>query len=543
MTLYVRSSVILILLAAFGAVMPPPAVARDDTRIPDLVGCSDGQKNRLRLLWREAHDAVWKAERMITEIARMDSSAQQAHVWSLDHIENLTSSSPRTYFGEHVGHKYAKIVLQALRKAERRFRGGGGAGVLKIKKLRCGQPIAASRNEHFDVCPAGTRRSGPPPAYHAPAGTIVLCPGFWNEQNSPFSDETTKRFQGVRLLVHETFHYLSIDSCPTRRTTCGRYITDYHGDGAGGIKDKKYYSGDIIGLANRSRKYAVRTPDAYAYFAANVYYTRPKFLHVWRNRPPDQPPSRTSAGVRPEVRTNLSWSQLASLKASKADKQKLVDVETYVSAGQRRYMGFWSAGGGKSYLNQHDNWEDFVANWRENRARFELIDLEPYPVGNGTKYLALYIENPRRGQSGGVFKLTWSAFEQRWRSMPDNQYLADVEITGSGSNRQFHGVWRLRDDRRPKGALLINQSPEALTTFVNGDGNTQQLVDLERYLVGGQEKFLGVWRRTGVRQGAVWFSQNESILADHWRTSRRIGQSPVDFDLIVEYPLRFKPDQ
>ena len=62
--------------------------------------------------------------------------------------------------------------------------------------------------------------------------------------------------------MHEVFHWLSID---------GKYVTDYHGDGAKGLPDQKYYGdANALMLAEQKPAWAIYNNDNYARFARRV---------------------------------------------------------------------------------------------------------------------------------------------------------------------------------------------------------------------------------------------------------------------------------
>jgi hypothetical protein len=108
-----------------------------------------------------------------------------------------------------------------------------------------------------EVCPAGNPSSnGPPSAYHAPVGTVVTCPSFWNSLGNQFVEPEIKLSSAARTLVHEMFHWLSAD---------GRYVTDYHTDGLKGENNDKYYGpAEATSLAEHKQSWAIYNNDNYA---------------------------------------------------------------------------------------------------------------------------------------------------------------------------------------------------------------------------------------------------------------------------------------
>lgn len=248
---------------------------------------------------------------------------------------------------------------------------------MKIRKLRCGQPIAAAQNEHTDVCPATGTGGNAPSAYHAPAGTIVTCPSFWNAMNNQFASVESRKDAAARTLVHEVFHWLSVDDCPSRRTTCARHVSDYHGDGVGGIPDRYWKGADRAREpARRAPRLATRNNDNYAYFVYFVYFvydvaTSKPYVHgVW------VPQSGGSRDDYSHVHM-LPWNAFVAQWRARAADFALVDISTYVSFGTRLYSGLWHKDPGRNgalfYLT---SWQSFVDKWRELNSKQELVDVE-----------------------------------------------------------------------------------------------------------------------------------------------------------------------
>jgi hypothetical protein len=237
------------------------------TPMPAIKGCSSEQEAFLKQAWRRAHYFTWRADRLAAYVNSQPAD-ERAALWSRDLSDSSLSSAPRRWFGPYDGDR-AAFVAEALHKAERRFEMRGSI-VKGIHTLRCGSPIAPSVDKSIDVCPAhNVGSNGPPSAYHAPVGTIVTCPSFWDAANDDSVDPEVRLNDAARRLVHETFHWLSVDA---------KYVVDYHADGAGGMKDDKYYGVDkCTTLAEQKPSWAIRNNDSYAHFAEAVGLAAPSY--------------------------------------------------------------------------------------------------------------------------------------------------------------------------------------------------------------------------------------------------------------------------
>ena len=62
-----------------------------------------------------------------------------------------------------------------------------------------------------------------------------------------------------------------------------------------------------------------------------------------------------------------------------AQELRLIDLETYVIDGNRKYAGVWRGGSDGYYLWSGVHWDSIVAKWQELAAQnLRLIDLESY---------------------------------------------------------------------------------------------------------------------------------------------------------------------
>jgi hypothetical protein len=445
------------------------------TPMPSIKGCSSAQGATLREAWRLAHFTTWRARRTVDWIESRPR-AERAALWSRDFVAGDDwSASPRRWFGSY-DRGHADFVRKALAKGDARFR-KQGKHVEGIRTLRCGQPIARKRDAHTDVCPTtGGGRNSPPGAYHAPVGVIVTCPSFWNAVRNPFVSPTVRMWNAAGDLVHELFHWLSVD---------GRYVVDYHADGVGGHPDGYYYGIDkVTYLAEKKRSWATRNNDTYKFLARGLGSSEPLFTGNWGDK---------EAGVAGALFLDQTWAQLVARWGELgAQGQYLADIETYVRGGARRYSGLWRRGPGNGDLFQ-GTWQQFVAHWESVKRTQDLVDVEVFPSGGGLRYLGVYRHKPgpHVGDGGVLAGLSWSQLVDRWREFAPVAYLADVETYVSGGQRRYIGVWRAGTGT---GSLLQRSSWSPFAEYKRSRNGIEQLIDFEQYVAGGRWHFIGVWR-------------------------------------------------
>lgn len=228
------------------------------TPMPDFKGCSSSQIAFLKDAWRQAHIYTWRSARLLDYIKSRPAS-ERADLWRTDHVAGSTAApSPRTWFGPYDSERADK-ARAAVEKALARFEARGDV-VKRIGTIRCGRPIAPAADVNVDKCPSSNPGgNGAPSAYHFPIGTVVTCEEFWDNVGD---DREAALAVSAKILVHEVFHWLSVD---------GKYVTDYHGDGAKGMVDQKYYGdANALMLAEQKPGWAIYNNDNYARFARRV---------------------------------------------------------------------------------------------------------------------------------------------------------------------------------------------------------------------------------------------------------------------------------
>lgn len=447
------------------------------TPMPSFKGCSDQQENVLRQAWRRAHYFTWRANRVVSFI-RSSPNGERSELWNRDLSDSQWSPAVKRWFGSYDNDR-AAFIDKAIDKAEARFEMRGEV-VKGITTIRCGSPIAPAANEHTDICPAGNPGgNGAPSAYHAPVGTIVTCPSFWNNVNNGFVPFEDRLNNAAKTLVHELFHWLSVDS---------KYVVDRHADGAGGHEDKKYYGLDnVTYLAKHKPSWAIRNNDTYAFFARAVGLAAPSYNGLWI---PKESPG-TGGFFH-----SMTWDELVDKWKALDGQQYLADVESYVVEGKRKFLALWRIGTGNGALYLND-WHNFSKTWGELKDRQELIDIETYPTTDGRRYLGIWRLKPdgQQGDGGLLNGLSWDELVAKWKQFADVAYLADVETYVEGDNRKYIGVWRIGGGQS---ALFQHGEWDTFAKTKVDMNNTQQMIDYDRYQdLNGNSHFVGVWRTPG----------------------------------------------
>ena len=491
----------------------PPDMPK--TPFPEFKGCSASQTAFLKEAWRAAHYATWRSSKVLGHIMA-GSESERSELWSRDYVAGLVeSTSPRTWFGSY-DRQRAEQVRDALGKALERFEMRGQV-VKGIGTVRCGRPIAPAKDENVDVCPGSNPgSSGPPSAYHFPIGTVVTCEPFWDRVNNASGREALDA--AVRTLVHEVFHWLSVD---------GKYVTDYHGDGVKGQPDQKYYGPDkATYLAGNKPSWAAHNNDNYAFFARHVGAYEPTFTALFVPKE-----GSGTAGFY----VDLSWESLVEKWNALGANQYLADVESYVVNGQRRYLAVWRVGKGNGALFA-STWNEFTKKFAEWKDTQDLIDVETYMSGDTRMFLGVFRHKQEKAGDGGLLAgLTWQGLLEKRKEFADKAYLADVEAYEDGGVRKYIGVWRVGKNN---GAFYVYANWNDFDAKADELRSSQQLADFDQFLDDGQWHYLGVWR-TAAPPSQLFRKLTKAQLFEKWK--ERAGTATlVDVEEYTALPALVK---
>ena len=467
------------------------------TRHPKLKGCSSSQGQWLRKAWRRAHYYTWRADKLTDHVRHADD---RKAAWNQDFAAGDNDSpSLRRWFGSYDSERM-RYVDDAVEKGLGRFR---DVGNVEIKKLRCGSPRAPSADAHTDSCPSSNSGNGPPSAYHAPVGTIVTCGTFWNDANNPFLDFEERLDDSADTLIHETFHWLSVDA---------KYVVDYHADGAGGHKDKKYYGADAVDYLSRKKaSWAIKNNDTYAFFALAAGRHERTWAGVWA--------AKEAAPDTGALFFDMSWEKLVRKWEELASQgQYLADVESYLRSGDRRYAAVWRIGSRNGALYRQP-WSDFESTFKRLRATQNLIDVETTGTGSDRRWVGVWRGKPtRQTKDGGLLvDLSWEQLLAERERVKSYAYLGDIETYVKSGQRRFAAVFSIGtggDALRWSGtADDFNSTKKALDP-------TMQLVDYERFLTDdGKPNWLSVYRPAPAGGGGVKGGMSPSSLVQRWEDS------------------------
>ncbi len=212
---------------------------------------------------------------------------------------------------------------------------------------------------------------------------------------------------------------------------------------------------------------------------------------VWRsgNQETEVLMSRTPSGFHQTVN---DWHK---------DGKRLVDLETHLVDGQRRWSGLWRPGSDRARHDLSMSLSELKsAATKNHRDKLRIVDLETYVQGGKRRWAAVW----RSGTHRQYFEHAIDASNLNARlnaRHADKLRVVDLETYVEGGKRKYAVVWSAGNYPNYVSVNLSAGQLSSLAKERHADG--LRLVDLERYTSGGKERFAGVWRSGS---DANWYS-------------------------------------
>lgn len=220
-----------------------------------------------------------------------------------------------------------------------------------------------------------------------------------------------------------------------------------------------------------------------------------RMVAVWR---------QTGNAEETVIRRGLTHDNFLQERNAMQDKDwYLVDMETYLDDGVRKWGGIFRKGVTSTSIWRNFTTDGFFEKWEEeNAAGRRLIDIEAYESGSEIRWAGLF----QSGNSGNY--AMWRGFssedfgDKHEEMKAQGRKLIDVETYTVGNSRKWAGVWL------GTGAYLLNrnyQQDEFVQLCRERADAGYRLVDVETYMDGNVRKFAGVWEPDTTPE-ARWFN-------------------------------------
>lgn len=235
----------------------------------------------------------------------------------------------------------------------------------------------------------------------------------------------------------------------------------------------------------------------FLFVSVNNFAQAEKYLGVWRASNGDN-----------QVLKFYEWEELVEKWKELGEKgMRLQDLEAIKYGDDVRYIGTWVSGKGKYALYAFDNFKDFADKWKSmlDEKGLQLIDVEVVPMGDKNFYIGVW--DTGKGGSALFQYNNWDDFVAKWKELAkDNRVLIDVEAFNNNGNTNYVGVWETGNgaDQRLYAADSYEKFEAKWKEFNKED---LRLVDIDISAVKGGELFVGVWNK-GTGGHYMWYLTN-----------------------------------
>jgi hypothetical protein len=217
------------------------------------------------------------------------------------------------------------------------------------------------------------------------------------------------------------------------------------------------------------------------------------------------------------------------------------DFEVYYEDGELLWDGVFRYGGGGNEVMWRDlDHAGFFRKWEEqSQLGYRLVDLETYLVGGQRRWAGLF--NLDVGQFKMVLDYRTDDFRNKQEELRQQGYqLIDIETYTMDGQRYWAGVW---NDGRPDSLLDLN-----LSTTAFGALRTQRetagwrLRDIEAYIISNQlRRWAGIWEPSNVDEQFKDTSYCEIVEAHKILNETRIEYEMFDLEKVPP-PDTIPPD-
>ena len=205
-----------------------------------------------------------------------------------------------------------------------------------------------------------------------------------------------------------------------------------------------------------------------------------------------------------------AWRELRDLSSSgfasawtqaKADGLRLVEQETYVVDGTRRYAGVWVANAEKLGWRSHrgQTSAQFAGSFAANRdAGLMPVDFDQYATSDGMRYSTVWVANP----SGVAWKLhrnlTSAGFSDAFAANAGYRVLSFESLQTSAGQR--YGAIFVQDLNGRKAAMRRDMDAKAYDNYWHRYADLgYRVVGVDRYETASGPRYAVMWRQNSAR--------------------------------------------
>jgi hypothetical protein len=171
---------------------------------------------------------------------------------------------------------------------------------------------------------------------------------------------------------------------------------------------------------------------------------------------------------------------------------RIVDIETYVRDGARRWAAVWRSGTDANYFSVGLSANDFknLATQRHGQG-LRLIDIETYMEGNQRVWAGVW----RSGNDANYYTTDLSLDELKTLAETRHKQglrIIDLETYEVGGQRKWAAVWRSGNDANYFSVGL--NATDFHNLLQQRHQQNLRIISMTSYVEGGTRKWAGVWR-------------------------------------------------
>ncbi len=209
---------------------------------------------------------------------------------------------------------------------------------------------------------------------------------------------------------------------------------------------------------------------------------------------------QTNLDSRPwMLRHGLTVAELDQAISANANTMRLIDLETYVVAGTRRYAALWVAAnfaplGWDFRRNITRAQLDAVLN-SERAAGMMPDDIDEYQVGSDMRFDVTFVRNAENLSWTVVRDVTSDEFNSVFQALRATHRPLVADSTRSPNGQRFSGIWI--ENRNGRGwTILRNLTIDQWATAWQDQADAgNRVIDFERYETDSGTRYLGIWRQ------------------------------------------------
>jgi CubicO group peptidase (beta-lactamase class C family) len=188
----------------------------------------------------------------------------------------------------------------------------------------------------------------------------------------------------------------------------------------------------------------------------------------------------------------------AAWQTAVSEGKRLVEQETYVVDGQRRYAGIWIENkeglGWASHRGQTN--AQFVASFNAHRdAGMMPIDYDEYATIDGLRYNSVWVQRPSTTGWALYRGLTSSGFSQKFSELSSDYRVLSFDSLHVGSTQRYAGIWIENENGRGWAAKRDMNLTSYLNNWYRYRDLGYRVVGFNRYQTASGTRYSAIWRQ------------------------------------------------